>query len=117
MCGVNGIFKWQNVTNEDVEKVEKMNKDIAYRGPDGSGIFHDDKCVLGHVRLSIVDLDNGQQPMYYKSYVIVFNGEIYNHEILRNKLIEKGHIFNTHSDTEVILHLFEESRGGGGILK
>ncbi|GMO64589.1 MAG: hypothetical protein Ta2D_11420 [Rickettsiales bacterium] len=66
MCGLNGIFSYQNITDIDIEKIKKMNVAMSYRGPDGNGFYNDDKCVLGHVRLSITGVSNGQQPLYTK---------------------------------------------------
>ena len=110
MCGLNGIFKYSNIDESDIKNIENMNTCLFHRGPDGNGIFYDDKCILGQVRLSIVGVSNGKQPIYNedKSLVIICNGEIYNYEILKKELIKKGYTFTTESDTEVILHLFEE---------
>ncbi len=109
-CGFTGITENNNTTISDM-----MNK-IVHRGPDSQGVFTDDKATLGFVRLSIIDIAEGSQPMYNedRSVVIVFNGEIYNHKPLRKMLQEKGHIFQNHSDTEVIVHLYEEY--GTGIV-
>lgn len=86
-----------------------MNK-IIHRGPDSAGQYIDDKAYMGFRRLSIIDLDNGSQPMFNenKKIVITFNGEIYNYQDLRKELIEKGHIFANNSDTEVLIHAYEE---------
>ncbi len=86
-----------------------MNK-IIHRGPDSAGQHIDGKAYMGFRRLSIIDLDNGSQPMYNenKKIVITFNGEIYNHKELRKELKEKGHIFANNSDTEVLIHAYEE---------
>ncbi len=103
-CGFTGSIK-------DREKIiEKMMNRIIHRGPDSAGIHSDDKITMGFRRLSIIDLADGSQPMYNEdgSIVLVFNGEIYNYQTLREELIEKGHIFKTHSDTEVLVHLYEE---------
>ena len=83
---------------------------IAHRGPDSEGYYTDENIALGFRRLSIIDLNNGSQPIYNedKSKVIIFNGEIYNFEPLREDLIKKGHTFTTKTDTEVILHGYEE---------
>ncbi len=103
-CGFTGTLDNSNVT------ISSMMDKIVHRGPDSNGIFSDDYATLGFVRLSILDLEEGSQPMYNEddSVVIVFNGEIYNHKPLREMLIEKGHVFKNHSDTEVIIHLYEE---------
>ncbi len=112
MCGINGFVDFKNQLNREVrhDTIHKMNEKIIYRGPDSEGIFDGDWFSMGMRRLSIIDLNNGNQPIYNedKSVVIVFNGEIYNHRLLRSKLKEKGHIFSTNSDTETIVHLYEE---------
>lgn len=103
-CGFTGNIK-------DREKIiKKMMDRIVHRGPDSAGVHSDEKITMGFRRLSIIDLADGSQPMYNEdeSVVLVFNGEIYNYQELREKLIEKGHIFKTHSDTEVLVHLYEE---------
>jgi asparagine synthase (glutamine-hydrolysing) len=83
---------------------------IAHRGPDGQGIHLDGNAGLGHVRLSIIDLGTGSQPMCNEDETvwIVFNGEIYNYKELRDRLLAKGHVFRSQCDTEVIIHLYEE---------
>jgi asparagine synthase (glutamine-hydrolysing) len=107
MCGINGF----NFNNREL--IEKMNKKIWHRGPDGEGVYIDDNISLGHRRLSIIDLsENGKQPMFNenKSLCLIFNGEIYNFEEIRNSLKEKGHRFFSNTDSEVILHLFEDHK-------
>lgn len=102
MCGVVG-FNWN-----DNELIEKMTDSIIHRGPDDSGVFTSDDFSLGHRRLSILDLSqNGKQPMFYKDYILVFNGEIYNFKEIQAELIKEGHQFITQSDSEVILHAYE----------
>jgi len=107
MCGFVGFTGYL----EDGETVltNMMNK-IIHRGPDSAGQHVDGKAYLGFRRLSIIDLDNGSQPMYNETneVVIVFNGEIYNHMDLREDLINKGHVFKNNSDTEVLIHAYEE---------
>ncbi len=96
---------------EDKEKVIKAMMDkIIHRGPDSYGIHTDKNITLGFRRLSFIDLTEGNQPMYNEdgSIVIVFNGEIYNYASLRESLIEKGHTFSNRSDTETLIHLYEE---------
>jgi len=87
-----------------------MIQTIHHRGPDGYGFFHNEKMGLAHARLSIIDLEGGWQPIYNedKTIAIVFNGEIFNYPELRRELIKRGHRFSTQSDTEVIVHLYEE---------
>ena len=107
MCGFSG-FAGKNCDREDVLK--KMTDKIAHRGPDQEGMFLSEQAALGFRRLSIIDLENGSQPMYNedKKIVITFNGEIYNHLEIRKELIEKGHVFENNSDTECLIHGYEE---------
>ncbi|MBS3072819.1 asparagine synthase (glutamine-hydrolyzing) [Candidatus Pacearchaeota archaeon] len=105
MCGITG-FNW-----DDSVLLKKILKKINHRGPDGFGTFLDGKVSLGHKRLSILDLSsNGKQPMSNEDGTIwiTFNGEIYNFLELKKNLLEKGHVFKSESDTEVIIHLYEE---------
>lgn len=90
--------------------LDNMLKKIAHRGPDSQDKYIDDDIALGFRRLSIIDLENGSQPLYNedKTKILLFNGEIYNYQILRDELINKGHIFTTHTDSEVLLHGYEE---------
>lgn len=87
-----------------------MNEKILYRGPDHEGIYQYQNLTMGMRRLSILDLDSGNQPIYneFKDLAIVFNGEIYNFRSLRQKLEKSGHRFYTNTDTEVIIHAYEE---------
>jgi len=105
MCGICGILGF-----EDRNLIKRMCEVMSYRGPDDSGIFSDQNVILGHRRLSIIDLVTGHQPMSNEdgSIWIVFNGEIYNHLELREQLEKKGHRFVTASDTEAIIHSYEE---------
>lgn len=111
MCGINGIV-YSNRSNKiiDIEILRKMRDVQIHRGPDDAGEFIDGQIGLGHRRLSIVDVSHGSQPMFNedKSLVIVYNGEVYNHADYRAELEAKGHIYQTHCDTETILHLYEE---------
>jgi asparagine synthase (glutamine-hydrolysing) len=107
MCGFVGVIN-KNGTEADASLLAKMASKINHRGPDEEGIFRDNHCGFYHKRLSIIDLKTGQQPMSYKTFTIVFNGEIYNYIELRDELKRKGHHFITTSDTEVILHMYEE---------
>jgi asparagine synthase (glutamine-hydrolysing) len=107
MCGFVGIF------NKDRRKVEsavleRMASVINHRGPDEEGCFIDGSAGFYHKRLSIIDLSTGKQPMTFHDHTIVYNGEIYNYIELREELKSKGHMFETTSDTEVILHLYAE---------
>ena len=107
MCGFVGFT---NRIKDDGTVLEGMMNKIIHRGPDSSGQFVCDEVNLGFRRLSIIDLADGDQPMYNEdgSLVLVFNGEIYNFLELREELIEKGHTFKTRSDSETLLHGFEE---------
>lgn len=107
MCGFVG-FTGQLAQGESVLK--NMMDAIIHRGPDSAGTHIDENISLGFRRLSIIDLDSGTQPMYNETgdIVIVFNGEIYNYQELREELINKGHVFNNNADTEVLIHGYEE---------
>ena len=107
MCGFAGFT---NFIKDNGEVLEKMMDRIVHRGPDSAGKFIDEDIALGFRRLSIIDLADGDQPMFNedKSLVLVFNGEIYNFKDLRAELINAGHIFSNNSDSEVLLHGFEE---------
>lgn len=109
MCGICGVF---DRAGEPVakERIEAMSSSMAHRGPDGSGVFLDGAFGMGHRRLSIIDLGGGAQPIGNEDGAIqvVFNGEIYNYIEIREELIKRGHAFKTRSDTEVIVHSYEE---------
>lgn len=111
MCGIGGYlksFKKDNVKDH----IQGLQQCLSHRGPDGNGVFENDKIVLVHTRLSIIDLsENGNQPIYNedKKIALICNGEIYNFLEIRKKLIEKGHHFKSTSDSEVIVHLYEET--------
>lgn len=110
MCGIAGILHLDGDVSADSSSIKRMADAMVHRGPDDEGFFVSGPIHLAHRRLSIIDLSSGQQPMFNedKSIVIVFNGEIYNHHHLRSVLEAKGHTFRTHSDTECILHAYEE---------
>ena len=107
MCGIAGI-----ITNRKNKKeiIEQMSERIKHRGPDGVGYFFDKDIALAHRRLSIIDLSTGNQPMFNEdeTIVTVYNGEIFNYIELKESLIKAGHIFKTQSDTEVLVHGYEE---------
>src|SRR5215472_8032831 len=108
MCGLAGFAGPGDVTD-----VTAMTRALAHRGPDGEGLYADPEhpIFLGHRRLAIIDVAGGAQPMWNEddSIAVVFNGEIYNHRELRRELLARGHRFRTdHSDTEVLLHGYEE---------
>lgn len=107
MCGIVGFLSKEE--SKDIV-IRKMANKIIHRGPDQEGYYVDDYIALGHRRLSIIDFSSGNQPMFNEdeSLVLIFNGELYNYVKLRNCLIKKGHVFKTNSDTEVLLHGYEE---------
>ncbi len=107
MCGICG-FTGKGGQNSDT--LRKMTEVITHRGPDSVGYFQDDRISMGFRRLSIIDLDKGQQPIYNedKTLVLTFNGEIYNYRELRQELLSLGHRFSTETDSEVLIHGFEE---------
>jgi asparagine synthase (glutamine-hydrolysing) len=110
MCGIAGVFEFGGDAWPDSALVRRMCDIMAHRGPDDDGVFVDQRIGLGMRRLSIVDLATGHQPLSNEDGTlwIVFNGEIYNHRILRERLIASGHHYRTQSDTETIVHLYEE---------
>jgi asparagine synthase (glutamine-hydrolysing) len=109
MCGICGVFDFSG-NRVDRQFVQRMGDRIQHRGPDGAGYYVSGPVGLGNRRLSIIDLEGGQQPQANEdeSIQIVFNGEIYNFIELREELVKKGHVFKTRSDTEVIVHAYEE---------
>lgn len=110
MCGIVGIYNYGRVDAVEQSLLKRMNNLIAHRGPDDEGYFVQGKVGLAMRRLSIIDLSSGHQPIANDdgTIQIVFNGEIYNFQSLREELITKGHKFKTQSDTEAILRLYEE---------
>jgi len=110
MCGIAGIFDLKDGRNVSIDCLKAMINMIHHRGPDGTGFKLFDGAGLAHARLSIIDLQTGDQPIHNEDRTIwtIFNGEIFNYIELRNELINKGHKFYTKSDTEVIVHLYEE---------
>jgi asparagine synthase (glutamine-hydrolysing) len=109
MCGISGIVKLHGGL-ADPDELSQMIATLAHRGPDGRGLYAANGIGLAHARLSIIDLEGGRQPMSIAGgkLWITFNGEIFNYIELREELIQKGHKFSTRSDTEVILHLYQE---------
>ena len=108
MCGIVGFTN--NIDNSD-KVLGKMMDRIKHRGPDAEGKYIDEGIALGHRRLSIIDVSSsGDQPIFNEdgSLVIIFNGELYNYQEIREKLVAAGHIFNTNTDTEVLIHGYEE---------
>lgn len=110
MCGICGILEYDRRTNLPAELVHGMNETIVHRGPDDGGVFVGPGIGLGHRRLSIIDISGGHQPMSNEDETIwvLLNGEIYNYSDLRSELLRRGHKFATKSDTEAIVHLYEE---------
>ena len=114
MCGIAGFVGWRVDCSESERLLEQMCGAVAHRGPDNEGHFSAPGVGLGMRRLSIIDVAGGMQPISNESgdVTIVFNGEIYNHRTLRRQLIDSGHQFATHSDTETIVHMYEEKGSG-----
>lgn len=108
MCGIAGILSKDKLTEYYI--LEKMNYSLIHRGPDSEGIFFDDNIGMCMRRLKIIDLETGDQPIFNetKDIVVILNGEIYNFKTLRDELELKGHIFRSRSDTEVLVHGYEE---------
>lgn len=110
MCGICGIFYPGARHAVDRQLLETMNRQITHRGPDDDGFYLEDNVGLAMRRLSIIDVKTGHQPISNENDTvwIVFNGEIYNHKELRSKLEHLGHHYRTQSDTETIVHLYEQ---------
>ena len=112
MCGIAGEVSFNGSVIKNKDSYLKMQKVLAPRGPDQNGIYINDNVALIHTRLAVIDVENGLQPMTVKyddkTFTIVYNGELYNTEEIRNKLINLGHRFNTNSDTEVVLKAYVE---------
>lgn len=110
MCGFAGYITTEGTGENYKENLIEMMNAIAHRGPDDSGLHMDDMAGLGFRRLSIIGIENGKQPMYNEdgSIVVTFNGEIYNYQSIKKELMDKGHIFKTDADTEVLVHGYEE---------
>jgi len=112
MCGIVGIVNLDPRESVDEALLKRMRDVLRHRGPDGEGLWTEGPVGLGHRRLAIVDVAGGQQPMPNEdeSCWIVYNGEIYNHAALRPGLEARGHRYRTRSDTETIVHLYEEEQ-------
>ena len=110
MCGIAGILEFRRDAKADATVLRNMCAAMEHRGPDDEGVYTSGPVGIGMRRLSIVDLATGHQPITNEDHSlwIVFNGEIYNHAALREDLIARGHAYTTHSDTETIIHLYEE---------
>ena len=110
MCGITGVMRFGGGDQVETGVVRRMCDVMAHRGPDDDGIYVDGRMGLGMRRLSIIDLTTGHQPISNEDGTvwIVFNGEIYNHAEVREQMLARGHKYKTHSDTESIVHLYEE---------
>ena len=110
MCGICGIAIAENKEHISSSLLSSMCKTIAHRGPDDEGIFIEENVGLGVRRLSIIDLEGGHQPLSNEDHSvwIAHNGEVYNFPALRKELISRGHTFKTKTDTETIVHCYEE---------
>src|SRR5215204_5382070 len=113
MCGIAGALAFNDDFPLDEATVRRMTDTLRHRGPDDAGtlVRRDERVALGHRRLSIVDLSSaGHQPMSNEDGTvwITYNGEIYNHAALRQELIARGHTYRSHTDSETIIHLYEE---------
>src|SRR3990172_2524038 len=109
MCGICGVVEW-NETGRAAELVRRMTPTMLHRGPDEEGYFFNGPVALGVRRLSIIDPEGGHQPVFNEDRMVaaVVNGEIYNFRELRDRLWDRGHTFSTRSDSEVVVHAFEE---------
>ncbi|MBM4394532.1 MAG: asparagine synthase (glutamine-hydrolyzing) [Deltaproteobacteria bacterium] len=112
MCGIAGFIRRDVPEPVDHEVLRRMTKALSHRGPDDEGFFEQAGAFLGHRRLSVIDVGGGRQPIASEDgrVVVVFNGEIYNHHDLRHDLAARGHAFRTRSDTEVLVHMWEDER-------
>lgn len=110
MCGICGIIKRNHLEPEDHNIVRRMNSALIHRGPDSEGYFSSKNLSMGMRRLSIIDLEGGDQPIYNedRSLALIVNGEIYNYQELTDKLVGMGHVFKTQGDCETIIHLYEQ---------
>lgn len=110
MCGIAGLLNLSSTKNIEPEQLQNMISVIRHRGPDQLGAYLDNSVGLAHSRLSIIGLTDGVQPIHNedKTVWVIFNGEIYNYPELKNDLVKKGHKFYTSTDTEVLVHLYEE---------
>ena len=108
MCGIAGILSSDIDLRGEKLLVEKMGKTLKKRGPDAAGLYLTPEVALIHRRLSVIDVENGAQPMHFGKYVIVYNGEIYNTDEVRNELEGFGYKFDTHCDTEVVLKAYDK---------
>src|ERR1700750_1554993 len=110
MCGITGQIYFDKGRKIDPVTLKNMTDTIYHRGPDDEGFFIEENVGLGFRRLSIIDLSTGHQPLANEDETvwIIFNGEIYNYQELQDNLVKQGHRFRTKSDTETIVHLYEQ---------
>src|SRR5215213_4825339 len=110
MCGIAGLVSRDGLASDARARAVAMRDILVHRGPDEAGLFHDGQAALAHRRLSIVDLTTGQQPLANEDRTVwvSFNGEIYNHADVRRDLEPHGHVYRTRSDTETIVHAYEQ---------
>ncbi|HVM61580.1 MAG TPA: asparagine synthase (glutamine-hydrolyzing) [Verrucomicrobiae bacterium] len=110
MCGIAGKLNYRGGAGVDADLLQRMTRTLSHRGPDADGYYVQENVGLGHRRLSIIDLSTGDQPLANEDETVwvIFNGEIYNYQELRDRLTRRGHVFRTKSDTEVLVHLYEE---------
>src|SRR5882757_11568570 len=110
MCGICGIFFQDRTRRVDRSTLASMNRQITHRGPDDEGLFVDGNVGMAMRRLSIIDVKSGHQPLSNETgdVWIVYNGEVYNHGDACKDMEARGHVYRTHSDTESIVHLYEE---------
>ncbi len=110
MCGIAGFVDYKEDVSKSTEVLGAMCDKLSHRGPDSSGIWLDHTAALAHRRLAVIDIENGKQPMKIIkdgiTYIIVYNGELYNTEDIRKELLKKGYSFFGHSDTEVLLSAY-----------
>src|SRR4051812_24003348 len=108
MCGIAGLVDFEQDLSAARPVLTRMADTLRKRGPDAEGYYLAPRAALAHRRLIVIDAETGQQPMRFQNTVITFNGEIYNYLELRKELQGKGHQFVTRSDTEVLLHAYDE---------
>jgi asparagine synthase (glutamine-hydrolysing) len=110
MCGIAGFVAVDPLDRDATDRATRMRDVLVHRGPDDAGLYCDAHAALAHRRLSIVDLSTGHQPLSNEDRTIwvVFNGEIYDHRDVRHRLEQHGHLYRTHSDTETIVHAYEQ---------
>ncbi|ECA4546971.1 asparagine synthetase B, partial [Salmonella enterica subsp. enterica serovar Typhimurium] len=111
MCGLAGWVDYTRKLDDEFPAIFAMTDTLALRGPDAEGIWKHRNALLGHRRLAVIDLSGGVQPMSYRfptgqEVTLVYTGEVYNHDALRERLRRAGHEFRTRSDTEVVLHAY-----------